>query len=188
MVASKPVHRDPVDQLGNRIVGLQRQIDELTRRSSTGITAPICRIQLTSDVSLPAGVEVFVQGGFSIGEDPDGLATLSTVSGTYSFVTAPMYGRYLVVSRAVFTSPAAASTYATFVALNATDSAMSVARDNKEYATHGSDGTIVTAMRPVWLNAQDQLYWGYWTYSACTLSALNQNVPTEFAIYYLGAR
>src|SRR4051812_13587755 len=118
MVAAKTVHQSPVDQLKNQILGMQRLIDELSRRSPSGITPPVCRVQLNIDVPLAAGAETFAQANWAVGEDPDNNATLSPTAGTYSYITVPAYGRYLIRSRSVFTSPAAASTFVTFVTLN----------------------------------------------------------------------
>lgn len=188
MVAAKQVHTNPIEQFTNRMNGMQRQIDELTRRSPSGITAPMCRVQLNADVAIPPNAEVFAQASWVVGEDPDNNATLSPTAGTYSYITAPLGGRYLVVTRAVFTSPTAASTMLAFVTVNGTDSNSSVVRDNRQSTTNGSDGTIVGASRPVLLNQGDQLFWGYWSYQACTLSHLSMNVPTEVSIFYIGGR
>lgn len=188
MVAAKTVHTDPVDQVKNRIIALERRVEELTRRSPSGVVPPICRVQLNVDTALSASVEMFAQANWVIGEDPNNNSTLSPTAGIYSYITAPISGRYLVQNRGVFTSPAASATMLSFITVNGTDSTLSVARDNKNSSSAGTDGTIVNAVRPVYLDEDDRIYWGYWSSQACTLSATLKNVPTEVSITYLGGR
>lgn len=188
MVASTTVNTSEIDRLKNTLTGLQSQLDELTRKSPQGVTPPVCRVKANVDLSIPANADVFIQTNWIVGEDPDNIAMLTPPAGAYSYMTVPVTGRYLVLSRAVFTSPAAASTMNVFITRNSTDSAASIARDVRDSTTNGADGTIVTAIRSVLLTEADKLFWGYWSYQACTLSRLVRNVPTEVSITYLGAR
>lgn len=187
MVVSNPVAKDPVTDLVNRLGGLQRQIDELTRRTSIASMAPVCRVQLNATQSLAAATEYWAQTGWIAGEDPSNNFTVSPTAGMYSYLTIPFTGRYRVDVRGVFTSPAAASTMTVFVARGGTDSTLSVVRQNGESTTYGSDGTIVYGSRSVLLNATDRLYWGFWSYQACTLSTAVSNVPTEICFTYTGS-
>lgn len=185
MVASKPVSRSGADRIGNTVADLQRQVDELTRRSPTSTSTPVCRVQLGSNVPLTANTETYTLG-WVVGEDPDGIATLPATFGA-SYMTVPLGGRYLVQSIGVYTAYASASTMTVWVSKNAQDSSASVALKNENSVTNGG-ASIITATRPVLLSAGDRLYWGHWSFIAATLTTSVLGIPTEVSITYLGAR
>jgi hypothetical protein len=187
MVASKAVHRTPVDQVAARFGQLQASIDELTRRTATDSSNATCRIKLGTTQPLAAATEYWAGTGWIVGEDPGNNFTLSPGVGVYSYLTIPFTGRYRVDVRGVFTSPSAASTMTVFVARGGTDSALSIVRQNAESATYGTDGTIVHGSRSIMLNMSDRLFWGFWSYQACTLSTGVSNVPTEIFFTYTGS-
>jgi hypothetical protein len=173
----------------DEIAALRARVDELTRAGPPPVPAtPVCRVKALDDVPLPASTDNFAGTHWQIGEDPDGLATIATASGTQSTITIAATGRYLLQVRAVVTALAAGATCAAFVTRGAATAGSSVLRDNRNVANAGGDGTIVASSRGVVLAAGDVLYWGSWASAAYTLSAVTLGVPSEVALYWLGTR
>lgn len=172
------------------------RLDELTRSGPTPTPlTPVCRVKLNVDVPLAASTDVFAQNNWVVGqnpagasEDPDGIATLSTASGTYSYITIAVSGRYLVSARGVFTNPASGGSCAAYVTRGATSINNSIARDARNTTNAGGDGTICHASRSVYLSQGDVLYWGHWSSVGSTLSHVTFNVPTEVSLAWLGTR
>ena len=148
-------------------------------------TTVLCVVTLGSNQAVGATTDTFATTGWTA-VDPLSMSTLSTTAGVKSFITVPIAGRYLV-SYAPSCSTVSAASYAAFVTKNTAASTASVARDSRAAVTAGSDGTRVHAQREVLLNANDELYWGNWCSSACTLNAIELNVPTEVEVRYVGS-
>lgn len=179
-----PAGRPPTPPtLQSAIAELRHRIDELARRGPA-VGSPVCRVKLNVDVSLPAATDVFAQDNWIVGEDPDGIAQLSTAVGTRSQITVPISGRYLCHVRGAFTGWAAATTCVAYMTRNGG----SIVRDPRNTSTSGGDGTVAQASRPVFLNAGDVLQWAHWCGTTVTLDASTINVPTEVGIYWMGTR
>lgn len=174
----------------DELAALRARVDELTRAGPPPAPlTPVCRVRLSTDVTgFPANTDVIAQDNWLIGEDPDGLATLSTAAGTTSRITIQRSGRYLVRTRAVFGAWAAATSFVAFVALNTAAASASVVRANGDTTISGADGAIIGESRDRLLNAGDVLYWGHWAGAGCTLHASLFNVPTEISLAWLGTR
>jgi hypothetical protein len=177
--------------LAAEVARLQRQVAELTRTGPVPVPyTPICTVRLTVNVPLGAGANTWAQGNWSpaAGDDPDGCFTSSAVSGTYSYMTVPRDGRYLVGVGGQFASVPSGATCVAYMAKNAVDLNASLVRDARNTTNQGGDGVTCWGLRPRYLRKGDILYWGHWGSGTCTLNSSTLNVPTEVTLIWMGTR
>ncbi|WP_027947224.1 hypothetical protein [Amycolatopsis taiwanensis] len=180
--------RTPPD-LAAEVARLQRQVAELTRRGPVPTLLPVCRIKLNVNVPMSAGIDMWAQGNWVVGEDPDGLFTAGgTSANPNSFVRIQKTARYLVSVTGLFSGVPVNATCVAFAALGAPNPNNSITRDPRNSSNAGSDGVTPHAWRGRVLNAGDLIYWGHWASTTCTLNATSFTVPTEFSLYWLGPR
>lgn len=149
---------------------------------------PYSRVYLGSDVTLTGGNNTYAQSGWVIGLDPYAMAAISTSPATYTNITIPITGNYLVDFRAIYPNATSSAHLACFVTKNARDASVSIARDIRAGAIPATsgDGSPVQATRVVPLAAGDILYWGNWSSVNTPLVAGRLNIPTEITVHYLG--
>jgi hypothetical protein len=166
---------------------LGSSVDGVTVPDTNVQTTTICVVTLTANQSVGANTDTYGASGWTASVDPLSMTTLSSSSGTKSFLTIPTAGRYRLSLTGSMSSVSGAA-YAAFVCQNnPVTTTSSVARDNRNAVLTGSEGTRVHADRDVLLHAGDTLYWGFWCSSACTLNATALNVPTELLVRYVGS-
>lgn len=163
-------------------------IDNMGRSYPMG-RVPYCSVQLTANFGLAAQTDVWAQSNWSIGDDPYGMASVSTTAGTFSSITIPVTGRYLVNYRTIYAPTTDAIANATcYVAANARDPQNSVARDSRRFMRYGvGDLSPVQAFRPVTLTEGTVLYWGNWSEIGTTVHANVANIPTEITVTFVGS-
>jgi hypothetical protein len=149
---------------------------------------PYCRARLTADYTSPATTDIYAQGDWAATEDPYTMVSISTGAGTYSNITVPLEGMYLVNFKVHFSANAEAppvNNAACFVTANARSAGNSVARDSRRFNRFGTgDHSPCQAIRVVPLNANDVLYWGTWA-SVASSVFYNLVTPTEIEVVYL---
>lgn len=160
---------------------------------STGATYPVgrvpyCRVYLTADFALVGVTDVYAQSQWAVGLDPYAMAAISTSGGTFSNITIPVTGNYLVDYKALYPNATSSAQLACFVTKNTRAVGASIARDirNGAVPAPSTDGSPVLAHRPVPLAAGDVLYWGNWSSVNTSVLAGKNNIPTEITVHYLG--
>lgn len=159
--------------------------------------SPYCRVYSTADFTVTASTDLWAQGNWAIAQDPYSMAAISTSGGTWSNITIPISGYYIVDYKAVFDSHNNVNNVvAVFVAKNARSNANSVARDVRNVTQKSSvdssslapgDKSPAQATRVVPLTAGDVLYWGNWSnVNGMVVFAGLSNIPTEIVVTYLG--
>lgn len=142
---------------------------------------PLCIVHLDAAFTLgPANV--FAQDGWSVTTDPDGMASLSTTAGTYSFISIPETGRYDLLFRAGSGSGVPILNYVS----TTPDSTAAVAVDTRPMAV--SNVVMVEAVRwSVSLTEGTKVYWGNWARDAGTqIEAVYYNIPTHVVVRWAG--
>lgn len=148
---------------------------------------PYCTARLGGNFGVPAESDVWAAGGWLASEDPYSMIALG-LNGTWSNITIPLRGRWLLGYRSVYSANAdPAANASCFISLNSRTAASSVARDSRRFTRYGAgDHFPVQAQRIVILNAGDVLYWGNWSNIVTTVITNASNVPTEMSAQYLG--
>ncbi|RZT87451.1 hypothetical protein EV383_4375 [Pseudonocardia sediminis] len=148
---------------------------------------PYCRIRLNATVSLTASTDVYAQGDWVVTADIYGMAAISTSAATFTNITIPVSGNYLVDYKTIFqASTNATANIVGFVTKNARTSGSSVARDIRQFNANGTDGSPTQANRVVPLVAGDILYFGNWSNASCTFAPSANGILTEMSVHYLG--
>lgn len=143
--------------------------------------APLCIVHLTTPLTMgPA--DVFAQTGWAVTTDTNGMASLSTTTGTYSSITIPETGRYDVLYH---TSSASNSPIANYVSPSQ-DHNEDVATDLRMPSVFNL--VMVDAIRwSVPLTEGATLYWGNWALNAgAQIETTLYGIPTHIVVRWAG--
>jgi hypothetical protein len=159
---------------------------------SDGYTYPItrgpyCKVTLPSDTAvITAGVDTYAQNAWNVTSDYYNMVSLSSVLGTFSSITLPVTGLYMLEMHTVFQqSTNSTSPVIHFMTANSRSAAASVLRGNGRFLD-SNDGARLSTTRTIRFGAGLVLYWGHYVGANASIWGLRNNVSTEIGVTYLG--
>lgn len=155
---------------------------------------PYCSAHLNASagyVNVVSSTDLYAQSDWAVGSDPYGMVAISTSGGTYTNITIPLSGLYLVDYTTTWQdSTNTGNPIIGFITRNGrAASTDSIARDSRRWVPAISDGSRTQATRVLPLTAGDVLYWANWQdASGGAVKIFNHRLqqPTEITVTYLG--